>query len=246
MHKKIKLGIFLFFIGFIGVLSLLTMDIPLPENIEKMIADVFTPWQFKLLSLINPTIYLLVAVILGTLFYDKVNFKLPLIESLIYKTKTAAGLSILKYGIVGGIIGGGLIAILSLAFIPILPNEFIELGEKFKSGLAVRFLYGGLTEEILMRFGLVSFFVWLMFKITGKLNPSIYWIGIVTSAVLFGLGHLPIVFMLIEKPTLILILYIILANTAGGIVFGWLYWKQGLEAAMIAHIFAHIVMLAGS
>jgi membrane protease YdiL (CAAX protease family) len=29
-------------------------------------------------------------------------------------------------------------------------------------------------------------------------------------------------------------------NAIGGIVFGWLYWRRSLEAAMVAHASAHV------
>jgi membrane protease YdiL (CAAX protease family) len=38
------------------------------------------------------------------------------------------------------------------------------------------------------------------------------------------------------------ILRAVLLNGLGGIVFGYLYWKRGLEAAMIAHFSADIVL----
>jgi len=31
-------------------------------------------------------------------------------------------------------------------------------------------------------------------------------------------------------------------NGIGGIIFGWLYWKKGLESAMISHFSADIVL----
>jgi membrane protease YdiL (CAAX protease family) len=31
-------------------------------------------------------------------------------------------------------------------------------------------------------------------------------------------------------------------NGLGGLAFGWLYWKQGLESAMIAHLSTDIVV----
>jgi len=34
----------------------------------------------------------------------------------------------------------------------------------------------------------------------------------------------------------------LLLNGLGGLAFGWLYWKQGLESAMIAHFSADIVL----
>jgi membrane protease YdiL (CAAX protease family) len=29
----------------------------------------------------------------------------------------------------------------------------------------------------------------------------------------------------------------------GGLIFGWLYWKKGLESAFIAHVFIHVVLV---
>jgi membrane protease YdiL (CAAX protease family) len=40
-----------------------------------------------------------------------------------------------------------------------------------------------------------------------------------------------------------MIAYVIIGNSVGGLVFGWLYWKKGLESAFIAHIFAHVAMV---
>lgn len=245
MNNKFKLGLFIFLIGFVGVLSTLTMDIPLPEEAQKAILELFSPWQLKLLNLINPTFFLLIAVALGIVLYDKIGLRSPILEGLIHKGKTTGLSGILHYGVIGGMISGVLILLVTVAFHPFLPVEFLEIGEKFSPGIAVRFLYGGLTEEILMRFGAMSFFVWLIFMVSGKLNSAVYWIGIVLSAILFGFGHLPMVYALVGLPTVELVLYIILGNAVGGIVFGWLYWKKGLEAAMVAHLFAHITMLVG-
>jgi membrane protease YdiL (CAAX protease family) len=34
----------------------------------------------------------------------------------------------------------------------------------------------------------------------------------------------------------------ILVNAAAGLVFGWLYWRRGLEVAMLAHFSADLVL----
>jgi membrane protease YdiL (CAAX protease family) len=31
-------------------------------------------------------------------------------------------------------------------------------------------------------------------------------------------------------------------NAVGGLVFGWLYWKRGIEMAMLGHFSADIVL----
>ena len=57
-------------------------------------------------------------VIIGTTIYDKVNFKLPIIESIISKEKVPDKNEILKYGIIGGVISGILMTLISVIFIP--------------------------------------------------------------------------------------------------------------------------------
>lgn len=238
--SKIKLGLFIFLLGFIGVLTILTMELPLPEYIKDEIYKIFTPFQFKLLSLINPTILLVIATTVGTFLYDKLHFKLPILENWIWKLNSKIEYqNILKFGVLGGIISGVLILLFSLAYISHIPKELSEI----ETPVLARFLYGGITEEILLRFGFMTFIVWILHKILNTNKSGIYWTGIIISSVLFGIGHLPIVFMSVENPGINLIMYIILGNSIGGVVFGWLYWKKGLETAMIAHIFTHIVFL---
>ena len=119
------------------------------------------------------------------------------------------------------------------------------MGEKIKITILARFTYGGLTEELLMRYGFMTLIVWIIYKITKKLNSITYWTGIILAAALFALGHFPIAFSAVSDPSVSLLSYILIGNSLAGIFFGWLYWKKGLEAAFIGHIFAHVAMLAG-
>lgn len=239
------LGIVLFTLGFIGVLSILSMNIPLPEEASKILLEQFTSQQIKLLTLINPTIMLIGAVLLGVFMHDKVSLDVPVIRGIIRNDKNYQISSILKYGIIGGVISGIILTLIGVIFYPILPVEFIELGDTLKPTLIARFLYGGLTEEILMRFGLMSFVIWLLSKIFKTINSKIYWIGILIAAVLFALGHFPIAFQAVSNPSELLLSYILIANSIGGVIFGWLYWKKGLETAFIAHICTHIILILG-
>ncbi len=231
-------------LGIIGVASMLTMDIPLPPEVEAILKDKFTAGQIKLLTLINPTVLLIIFVVIGTILYQKVNLKVPIIEKLIgIRKESIKTTSILKYGIVGGILSGILLSLIGLVYNPILPAEFVELGESLKPTLVARLLYGGLTEEILMRFGLMTLIVWLCSKIFKGTKPFVFWTGIVLAAIIFAFGHFPIAYQAVDNPTTGLLTYILIGNSIGGIIFGWLYWKKGLESAFIAHIFTHIVMI---
>lgn len=245
MNKKIFiLGIVLFIIGLAGVASILTMEVSIPAGQQAILQARFTSQQIKLLTLINPTLMLIIAVIVGTLLYQKVCLTVPLIEKMAgIKKESINVFEIIGYGVLGGIISGVLLSFIGFIFNSILPGEFKELGEAFQPNVAVRFLYGGLTEEILMRFGLMTLIVWFFSKIVKGIKPIIYWIGIVTAAIIFAVGHFPVAFQAVGNPSPGLLFYILIGNSTGGVIFGWLYWKKGLESAFIAHIFAHVIML---
>jgi membrane protease YdiL (CAAX protease family) len=106
--------------------------------------------------------------------------------------------------------------------------------------------YGGVVEELLMRLFFVSLFAWLIGKIFGvkevSRNSIIMWAAIVLAAVLFGLGHLPAT-ATITQITPVVVARAILLNGIGGLVFGWLYWKKGLEYSIVAHFTTDIVLL---
>jgi membrane protease YdiL (CAAX protease family) len=242
--QQILLGSILLIIGIIGVLSILTMNIPLPPEAEAVLREQFTSQQIKFLTLVNPTIMLIMAVVLGTVFYKNLNFKLPIIERLVGIKNNKINLpNLLIYGISGGILSGAIITVIAFVFNPILPEEFLAISKSFEPSLAGRFLYGGITEEILMRFGLMTFLVWLCSLIFKGTKPVIYWIGIALSSLLFAVGHFPTLFAAIETPSSLMLIYILVANTIGGVIFGWLYWKKGLEAAFIAHVFTHVILI---
>jgi len=224
---------------------MLTMTIPLKDLPEQFTQ--FSPITIKLLILVNPTIMLIIAVLVGTILYDKVNLTVPTISSLlkIDSSQTIKFPQQLKYGVLLGLLAGILIVLFTSVFGAVIPQEFELLNNKMQPTLLARFGYGGLTEELLLRFGFMTLVVWIASKLTKKLNSPIYWIGIVTSTILFAIGHFPVVYASVTHPSLVLLTYILIGNSIAGLVCGWLYWKKGLEAAFIAHIFAHVAMVLG-
>src|SRR5512146_901073 len=91
----------------------------------------------------------------------------------------------------------------------------------------------------------MSFFVWLGHFISktaeGKPTVAVIWTANILAAVLFGLGHLPAITTLVPITPLVIAREVVL-NGLLGIGFGWLYWKRGLEAAMISHFSADLVL----
>ena len=105
--------------------------------------------------------------------------------------------------------------------------------------------YGGTAEEILLRLFAMSLLAWLGSFINkakdGKPTNLIFWIANILAGILFGIGHLPAAALILPLTTLV-VMRIVLLNAVGGIVFGWLYQKHGLESAMIAHFSADLVL----
>jgi len=108
-------------------------------------------------------------------------------------------------------------------------------------------LYGGIIEEILLRLLVMSFFVFVLWKLLARTRDSfnipdwIYITAIFLAAILFAAGHLPFTAQSLGLSAPIIIRCFVL-NGIGGIGFGYLYWRKGLAYSMIAHASTHVFM----
>jgi membrane protease YdiL (CAAX protease family) len=106
-------------------------------------------------------------------------------------------------------------------------------------------VYGGVTEELLTRLFLVSLLAWglgFVWKAPSGLPAAgAFVVAIVLAALLFGALHLPAT-AAIAPLSLMLVTRALLLNGIAGVVFGFLFWRYGLEAAMFAHASAHLVL----
>ncbi len=105
-----------------------------------------------------------------------------------------------------------------------------------------RFLWGGIYEEVLMRWGIMALIAWIMFKFTKARLLSIG-IGIFGAAILFGIGHLPALAAANIDATSAVIFRTILLNGLFGVAAGIAFTRNSLEAAMILHASGHIALL---
>lgn len=109
-------------------------------------------------------------------------------------------------------------------------------------------LYGGIVEELQLRLFLMTLvawsLTWLMRRgrgFDGRVSPAVAWVAIGVAALLFGAGHLPAAAGIWGLDAGVVVRTVLL-NAIGGVVFGWLYWKRGLEMAVLAHFAADIVL----
>lgn len=142
------------------------------------------------------------------------------------------------------IVLGAIVAIaivgLSAVLDPMLPKPLHPLtdpdaGTSALNGLLASF-YGGIVEELQLRLFVMTLLVWVFAVLAKRMpRPWVYWTAIVIAAVLFGVGHLPAAGKIWELSGIVVFRTIVL-NAIGGIVFGWLYWRRGIEMAMLGHL----------
>lgn len=243
--SKFKISLTLFLLGLTGVFSLLLVPINIPEDTELPLS---LP-ALKVISLIQSSVLLGFVTLIGSNLAPRVKLSTPLIKA-IY-SRSGVG-SIFSKQIIFGVTGGVIAYIISASSLklaePFLPPEYLALSQNPANQipLITRILYGGIVEELLMRWGLMTFLIWFQWKIfqkgSGKPKYVFYWLGIIVSAAIFGLGHLPVLFSFISQPTIFLIALVIALNMVVGVIAGWLYWRKGLEAAIYAHMTYHIVL----
>lgn len=188
------------------------------------------------------------AILIGLFIAKKVGLGLPILEGWLEGREVKSYLkSILSISIGLGVLVGILITGLDYLFTlagTTLNVASSQINPPAWQGFLVSF-YGGINEEILLRLFLMSLLVWIFFKIKktsdGKPTRIGMWLAIFLAAIIFGAGHLPTV-AAITALTPLLIVRTIILNAVGGIIFGWLYWRKGLESAMISHFSADIIL----
>jgi membrane protease YdiL (CAAX protease family) len=234
----------LFFI--LVIICIITALLVIPYSLALTSSDIKITPIILFLTVVQNLVLFAVAVFFGLFLSKRIGMGLPIIQGILEgKNQSKEIKSLLTPSVGLGVLAGVLIVLISIPFNRLIP-EFQNLEVSVPAWKAfLASFYGGIAEEVLLRLFLVSLFVWITFKIkktTDEKPTSIgIWLSIVLSAIFFGLGHLPATAQITPLTGLVIARAIVL-NGCGGIIFGWLYWKKGLEAAMIAHFSADVVL----
>lgn len=183
---------------------------------------------------------------LGILLARKVGIEAPILHGWLYRTGVQKPAGWLRAPLLWGLALGVIAFLLNfLVFLPLIPEW--PLHEEAALPVWKRFLvcfYGAINIELLMRFFLLSLFLWLLKKITGDTSlppgPGIFWTANVIVALIYAAGHLPAAKSLMPLTPIVLTAVLLPAGLAA-LAFGYLTWKRGIEAAMLAHFSADFV-----
>lgn len=99
---------------------------------------------------------------------------------------------------------------------------------------------------MILRWGPMSLVAWAAMRAmrrsaadAGGLASGAAWIAVVVAAAAFAAGHLPALAAVVE-PTAPIVARTPGLNLLAGLVHGWLFWRRGLETAMLSHAATHV------
>jgi membrane protease YdiL (CAAX protease family) len=252
--KHLKIALFL------GLLGLLAGAFVVPFQLESLKNTLKAAEYAKMMDAIPfplPVMIIIASLQIGVLttilswiglkLTERTGLTLPLFRTWIAEIKKPViDRSALKLALIGGAIGSLFLIITDLfLFQPHMPKLGNGEGAVWWKATLAGVLYGGIVEEVLMRLFLMTLIVWLLafiFKKSKETIPSsFYWIGIILAAILFSAGHLPATEALFGELNGLIIVRAFVLNGVLAVFFGYLFWKRGLEYAMIAHMMLHVV-----
>ena len=221
--------------------GLITLQLP-----GDMVSETgLTSYQLKMISIAQAGVLTLMAVAMGHWATPRMGLR-----SIIVDGDPPVSTTILLFLVIGAV-GGAVFWLIDAA----LADQLTPLGafqsdkesqladlEAFATPI-MRLAYGGVTEEILARYGLMSGLA-IAVSIIVKHRSTALGLAIILSSFIFGLGHLPaIVAFFPDAPSIFLVKTVIL-NTAIAALFAIVFVQHSLEASMASHIGFHLALVA--
>lgn len=225
----------LFGLGLVALASLLLVPV------EALVPEAARVPGLRLLALIQPGVLLAVAILAGHRLAPLLGFRAPLVDALASGRVVPLPAGALRDGLVVAAGVAGLILVFG-ALVAGIAGAAPLLA--FEVPLTVRLLWGGIGEELLMRWGAMTAIGWGLWRLCGRparLPAALLWVAIGLAALLFAGGHLPALLLLVPEPPAALLLLVVVGNLLPGLLFGWLFARHGIETAMLAHGGAHLV-----
>jgi len=252
-QKSIK-GLFIYLlIGIIGLVPIYITSLSAvstnPAKLEEMSEAMGISGSPKIVALISGIpifILLIIALVIGFFTAYKVGLKSVIMHPNTRKKSKADWIKGIKLALILGLIAGVVLRGTDYLLLPFLPDGIKDLIHPYNT---LEFLsalfYGGIVEELLLRFGFMSLLVFILWKLFDRKSAKppnwVFILAIFVSALLFAIAHYGATAQATEM-TAFIWFRMILFNGLPGFFFGWIYWKHNLELAILSHMFTHITM----
>jgi hypothetical protein len=227
--------------SFIASFLIIPYSLDLLSQVEPMSVPL---WLITIGTLVPNLIFSAIAIPIGLWLGQGIGLGAPALQAWLTGHSDEAQQQIrswfpLAFGL--GLATGVVLLLLGLVSTRLMPQPEIVHPPAWQGLLAS--ISAGINEEIWLRFGLMTLFAWIGTKLTGggKVGSGVAWTSIILATLAFGALHLPTAVALGEL-TLPIVAWVLLANGVAGAVFGWLYWRQGLLAAMLAHFSTDLII----
>jgi len=198
--------------------------------------------EYLLVTVVVPVALFAVLIYAGLYLGKRVRLGAPLLESWTTGEPVRERvISALKISLVIGLGVAAVKYLLDLMFSPFAPATLSQLRQAtVLYRLAIPFQQG-IGDEIIYRLFLMTVFVWILWRIqgSGEKPPGdpVYWAGLLLA------GLVAVAVPLFLGVTGIAALQYAAIILAGAIPFGWLYWKKGIESAIVAHFVSSVVLV---
>jgi membrane protease YdiL (CAAX protease family) len=210
---------------------------PLPMPVPVLVA----------VQLTESAIFFAGLIALGLLLARKVGIETPVLRRWFYSPEITLPSGAVRVPILSGIVVAALSLLLFYTvFLPRIPEwpvaaeAMLPIWKRFAACF-----YGAIDEEILARLFALPLFLWL-FRMMARekslqASPLIFWIANVIASLLFAAGHIPAAKIIMPMTPMVLTAILSL-NGAPSLLFGYLCWKRGFEAAILAHFSADVTL----
>lgn len=233
--------------GFLGSLSVVPLNQSILRSTAKDIASEAESRSLRMRRVVTSGVNLavLTVAVMGGLVLS-LHLRIvgsPLLESALRGTAVPSLWAAVAVPIMAGSVLGVVISPLALY----RPRESrvdfyrIPIWKRWLAG----FFHGGIVEELVFRWFLLAFLVWLLSLVlgfsVGSVPPQAFWAANTLAALIFGLMHLP--GSAAAAPLTAWAIFLVIAlNIIVGLVYGYFFWHSGLEAAMFAHMSTHLTL----
>lgn len=221
-------------------------------GVSALVWSIIPDWRYShalppqwshspLLQMVGLSALLALAVGIGVLLAPRVGMAAPVLTTWIAGRSPRAALRrVWLPGVAGGVAGAACLVTLAIVW----PESLKAAEPLYTMPLLSKLLYGSLTNELLVRWGMLACVFWGLWRLAGREtppSPAMGWAAVVLCALLWAALHWLMACWLLGPMPGLLQLHVVLGKVIYGLLAGFLSWRFGLEAAMLAHMVTYVL-----